>query len=74
MKLVLNIPDEDIPNNQTIIDISLGFMHGVLIDYTVPSGWSITELTFPSCTISNENNLNYYTMHGTDFSMEDDKS
>lgn len=43
MKLVINIPNEEELKKQILIDISLHFLNGQLVEYTAPSGWSIIE-------------------------------
>ena len=41
MILTINIPEKDIPKMQSIINISLHFLSGQLVEYTAPSGWNI---------------------------------
>ena len=45
MRLTINIPDP--PKNQCLIDISFHFQEGQLVEYTAPSGWSITQQKRP---------------------------
>jgi hypothetical protein len=41
MRLTINIPDP--PKNQCLIDISLHFLDGQIVEYTAPSGWVVKE-------------------------------
>lgn len=43
MILTINIPEKDIPKMQFIMDISLHFLDGQLVEYTAPSGWDIKK-------------------------------
>jgi len=43
MILTINIPEKDIPKMQFIMDISLHFLDGQLVEYTAPSGWDIEK-------------------------------
>ena len=43
MILTINIPEKDIPKMQSIMNISLHFLDGQLVEYTAPSGWDIEE-------------------------------
>ena len=43
MKIIVNIPEETIPKKQCIFDLSMHFLDGELVEYTVPSGWSMNK-------------------------------
>lgn len=73
MKIVIDIPNEEVPDKQEIIDISLHFIDGKLCGCTYPFGelrdmtnGEILKTIFPSITEEFNNRPNEVAVSGLD--------